>query len=106
MCSRVWSIRREAVYPLNLVRLRRAGHFGQKNAAPRKSGIGFRSELPDNAATDENIVLAALARTRIELRHTRPEVSSLTAQAEVPEDLYIESEACLEYAYPPMRPRA
>ena len=77
---------------------RRARHFRPKNAVPRKSGIRFRSEVPDNAATDENIVLAALARTRIELRHTRPEVSSLTAQAEVPEDLYIESEACLEYA--------
>ena len=57
----------------------------------------FRSEMPDNAAAGEDIVLAALARIHIELRHTRPEVSSFTAQAEPMEDLHIESEAGLEY---------
>ena len=34
-------------------------------------GIRFRSEVPDNAAARENIVLAALARIYIELRHTQ-----------------------------------
>ena len=57
-----------------------------------------RSEVPDNAEAGENIVLAALARVHIELRHTRPEVSTFTAQAESMEDLHIESEACLDYA--------
>ena len=61
----------------------------------------FRSEVPDNAAAAENIVLAALAGIHIELRHTRPEVSSFTAQAESIfeslEDLHIKSEADLEY---------
>ena len=53
--------------------------------------------MPDNAAASENIVLAALARIHIELRHTRPKVSTFTAQAEVPKDLHIESQAGLEY---------
>jgi len=61
-------------------------------------GTRFRSEVPDNAEAGENIVLAALARVHIELRHTRPEVSTFTAQAESMEDLHIESEACLDYA--------
>ena len=59
-------------------------------------GIGFRSEVPDNAEAGENIVLAALARVHIELGNTRPEVSTFTAQAESVEDLHIESEACLD----------
>ena len=54
--------------------------------------------MPDNAKAGENIVLAALARVHIELRHPRPEVSTFTAQAESMEDLHIESEACLECA--------
>ena len=61
-------------------------------------GRHFRSEMPDNAAAGEDIVLAALARIQIELRHTRPEVSAFAAQAEVPKDLYIEPEPSLEYA--------
>jgi len=60
-------------------------------------GIRFPSEVPDNAATDENVVLATLARVHIQLRHTRPEVSSFTAQAEVPEELHIESQTSLQY---------
>ena len=61
-------------------------------------GTLFRSEVPDDASASENIVLAALARIHIELRHARPEVSAFAAQAEVPKDLYIEPEPSLEYA--------
>src|ERR1035441_6876061 len=60
-------------------------------------GIRFRSEVPDNAAAAENIVLAALARIHIELRHARPEVSNFPAQAESPGDLHIKSRTDLEY---------
>src|ERR1035438_1684369 len=58
----------------------------------------FGSEVPNKAAADENIVLAALSRVHIQIRHPRPEVSSLTPQTESTEDLHIESDACLEYA--------
>ena len=47
----------------------------------RRSGkpvVGFRLEVPDNAAAYENIVLAARAGVHIQLRHTRPEVSIFT----------------------------
>ena len=77
------------------------GHtFRAENAAcsSENPGIRFRSEVPDNAAARENIVLAAPVRSHIELRHTRPEVSTFRAQAESMEDLHIESEAYLEYA--------
>ena len=63
----------------------------------RNPGIRFRSEVPDDAAAGENIVLAALACVHIQLRHTRPEVSTFTAQAEVPEDPHIESQTTLQY---------
>ena len=53
--------------------------------------------MPDNAAAGENVVLAALARIHIELRHARPEVSAFATQAEVPKDLHIESKPGLEY---------
>ena len=57
----------------------------------------FCSEVPDDAAAGEKIVLAALARSHIQLRHARPELSSFTAQAEVPEDPHIESQTTLQY---------
>ena len=57
----------------------------------------FRSEMPDNSAAGENIVLAALARIQTELRHTRPEVSAFAAYAEVPENPHIEPHPGLEY---------
>jgi len=63
----------------------------------RNPGIRFRSEVPDDAAAGEKIVLAALARIHIQLRHARPELSSFTAQAEVPEDPHIESQTTLQY---------
>ena len=59
--------------------------------------FSFRSEVPDNAAAYENIVLAALAGVYIQLRHTRPEVSSFTAQAELTGELHIESHTSLQY---------
>ena len=77
------------------------GHtFRAENAtcSSGNPGISFRSEVPDNAAAGENIVLPTLVRSHIELRHTRPEVSTFCAQAESMEDLHIESEACLDYA--------
>ena len=55
-------------------------------------------KVPDNAAADENIVLAALAGGHIQVRHTRPEVASFTAHGESPGELHIESDACLQYA--------
>src|ERR1039458_10283858 len=42
----------------------------------------FGSEVPNKAAADENIVLAALARVHIQLRLTRPEVSFLAPPTE------------------------
>jgi hypothetical protein len=66
--------------------------------AGRNPGKRFRLEVPDDPAADENIVLVALARINIQLRHTRPEVSSFTAQAEVPEDPHIESHTTLHCA--------
>src|ERR1039458_7991762 len=90
--------------PVNLVLLPEIDISGrERNAFFRKSGTRFRSEVPDNSAAGENIVLAALVRSHIELRHTRPEVASFPAQAESTEDLHIDSEACLEYAR--VRPR-
>ena len=59
--------------------------------------IRFRSEMPDNAAAGENIVLAAPTRVDNQLRHARPEVSAFAAQAEVPNDFHIESHTGLEY---------
>ena len=87
--------------PVNLVLLQRfkldiSGRTIMRSSSGNP-GLRFRSEVPDNAAAAKDIVLAALARIHIELRHTRPEVSSFTAQAEPMEDLHIESEAGLEY---------
>jgi hypothetical protein len=53
--------------------------------------LRFCSKVPDDAGASENIVLAAFACVHIQLRCTRPEVSTFTAQAEVPEDPDIES---------------
>ena len=61
-----------------------------------KSGMRFCSEVPDDAAAGEKIVLAALPRSHIQLRHARGELSSFTAQAEVPEDPHIESQTTLQ----------
>ena len=70
---------------------------GRRYPARRNPTIRFCSEVPDDAAAGENIVLAALACGHIQLRHTRPEVSTFTAQAEVPEDPHIESQTTLQY---------
>src|SRR5580700_2719918 len=56
----------------------------------------LRSKVPDNAAASENIVLTGLACGHIQLRYARPEVSTFTAEAEVPEDLYIKSNPPLQ----------
>src|ERR1700722_18357959 len=69
-----------------------AGILGGRNRGKR-----FRLEVPDDAAAGEKIVLAALARIYIQLRHARPELSSFTAQAEVPEDPHVESHTTLQY---------
>jgi hypothetical protein len=45
--------------------------------------------LPDEPAANEDIVLAAVVRSEVQLRHTRPEVSNLTAQAEAVEKPHI-----------------
>ena len=66
--------------------------------AGRNPGKRFRLEVPDDPTADEKIVLVALARINIQLRHARPELSSFTAQAEVPEDPHIESQTTLHYA--------
>jgi hypothetical protein len=58
----------------------------------------FRSEAPENATADEKIVLVILSRVYIQLRDPRPEVSSLTSQADIVKHLHIESKASLEYA--------
>ena len=58
----------------------------------------FRSEVPNNAGTDKNIVLAVLACIYNQWRHSRPEVPSFPAEAESVEDPNIESQARLEYA--------
>jgi hypothetical protein len=66
--------------PLKLVRLSKGGYFGQIKMQARRDRVHtLRSEMPDNAAAGENIVLTTFARVHIQLRHTRPEVSALTA---------------------------
>ena len=67
-------------------------------AAGTNPGIyaSFRSSRYD-AAAGEKIVLAALARVHIQWGHTRPELSTFTAQSEVPVDLHIESQTSLQY---------
>jgi hypothetical protein len=52
--------------------------------------------MPDNSGASENIVLMVLARIHMELRHTRPEISPFSAQAEVRKDSYIKSESGLQ----------
>ena len=71
---------------------------GRTYPAGRNPGKRFRLEVPDDPTADEKIVLVALARINIQLRHARPELSSFTAQAEVPEDPHIESQTTLHYA--------
>jgi hypothetical protein len=66
-----------------------------KNAGlrPRARGRGgltenaanLSSEAKYNAPADENIVLTALVRSHIQVWDTRPEVSGLTAEPEVPD---------------------
>ena len=46
------------------------GVRAEKCGASGKPAIGFRSEVPDNAATYEDIVLVALAGVHIQVRHT------------------------------------
>jgi hypothetical protein len=43
---------------------------GRTYPAGRNPGKRFRLEVPDDPAADENIVLVALARINIQLRHT------------------------------------
>ena len=60
----------------------------------RSDRRGFRerrSEVPDDATAGEKIVLVALARVHIQLRHARPKLSTFTAQSEVLVSLDIES---------------
>src|SRR5580700_12116488 len=71
---------------------------GRTYPTGRNPGKRFRLEVPDDPAAGEKIVLVAPARINIQLRHARPELSSFTAQAEVPEDPHIESETTLHYA--------
>jgi len=70
---------------------------GRTYPAGRNPGLRFCSEVPDDAAAGENIVLAALACVHIQLRYTRPEVSTFTAEAEVPREPHIESQPSLQY---------
>ena len=53
--------------------------------------------MPDDALAGEKIVLVALARVHIQLRHARPKLSTFTAQSEVLVDLDIESQTSLQY---------
>jgi hypothetical protein len=52
--------------------------------------------MPDNPGASENIVLMVLARIHMELRHTRPEISPFSAQAEVRKDSHIKPESGLQ----------
>jgi hypothetical protein len=49
----------------------------------------FRSEVPNEATADEQIVLAARVGRHIRLWYTRPEVPHFSAQTEFMEKPYI-----------------
>src|SRR5262245_40701759 len=54
------------------------------------------SEVPDQAPSDEVIVLTTLACVHVQLWHTRPEIAKFATYTERLKGLYIDSHATLE----------
>src|SRR6202158_1252741 len=54
--------------------------------------------MPNNAASDQKIVLAALARVGIQVWNSGPKISSFTPQTEFTDNPDVEPYASLEYA--------
>ncbi len=55
-------------------------------------------EAPDNAGSDEIIVLPALSRVHIQLGYARVKVASFATHAEAPPDVDVETDSSLEYS--------